>query len=73
MSNRANYQHIPNIRLGQSKKTSAALSPAQRLRLKDAQTLLNNALNANSDTFCNVNLTNAYRTIRTLIQERISN
>lgn len=71
MSNRATYQKLPNLHLGSSKRP--ALNAVQRQRLLEARLMINNALIANGDSYANVNLTNAYRIIRSIMSERISN
>lgn len=64
-SNRASYQHIPNIHIGQAKK-SLALSPPEREIVRAIQHMLDNALKANNPSFASVSLTSAYKSLRNL-------
>lgn len=68
-SNRASYQHIPNIHIGQAKK-SLALSPSERETVRAIQHMLDNALKANNPSFADINLSNAYKSIRNLNANR---
>lgn len=66
---RASYQSTPKIHLGKPK--TLALSSSERAALLEVRHLIDNALQANSTGFCNVNLSTAYRSIRSILSNRI--
>ena len=66
---RASYQHISPIHLGKPK--TLALSTSERAALLEVRHMIDNALKAQSTGFCNVNLSAAYRSIRSILSNRI--
>lgn len=67
---RANYQHISNIKLGQRK---SVLPIAHKLAIRDIQSMLNNALGASNNTYARINLSNAYKELRTILSQMPNN